>query len=79
MRRARPLPRTRVLELDAFTLHQRVKKRVCEATHAGGRCRCWEDSGHRTPPSCDSLSSIVDRIIDDVRRDIWRGIEEARR
>ena len=78
-RRRRSSPdRERQLEFDELTIHEKVKARVCQATSPGGRCACWDGSERRQRPRCFSLDNVVNRIVDDVRRDVHRRIEEGK-
>ena len=66
------------LSFDDLTIAEKVKVRVCQATAAGARCACWDGSQRRKRPACRSLDEVVARIVDDVRRDIYRTIEAGK-
>lgn len=81
-RRISPRHAARVFEqlsFDDLTITERVKVRVCQATAPSKLCACWDGSQRRKRPTCQSLDGVAGRIVDDVRRDVFRTIEEAKR
>jgi len=81
-RRISPRHAARVFEqlsFDDLTITEKVKVRVCQATAPSGRCACWDGSQRRKRPTCQSLDGVAGRIVDDVRRDVYRTIEGRQR
>lgn len=66
------------MSFDDLTIAEKVMVRVCQATAPSSRCACWDGSQRRRRPACQSLDGVVSRIVDDVRRDVYRTIEERK-